>query len=557
MKHLKPFIVISVLVTIGLISAYTASIWPEQTEKQISTAETETIDGKQSVGGVASHTPRAKQQTAQTEKTEEVQTTATPTAFEDVAPKQAEIKRSTEVEYEYRALRSSNDPLQQPTWVNSATKVNAAWDTATGNGTIVAVIDSGFALNHEDLTNQWHQNVSEIGITAPGGRCWTGTPANKSSNNCDDDNNGYRDDWRGWDFVNVNNSPQAGEANPNGQGVAHGTEVAGLVGATGNNGVGTATVSWNNKIMPLQALSDDGAGYTSSIAAAVYYAVDNGAKVINMSLGGNTNDPTLALAIKYAFERGVVTVAAAGNCGTGNEQGCDPARPGAMGYPALNPYVIAVGATTSSGARASFSSYGPGLDVSAPGSGTMISPIWHSSNQTSAYATSLYGTSFASPIVASYVGLIKSIRPTSSVDDIIALVNGTAWKPAGMGSNLYTEAQGHGIIDSEVGLRVAGALNSTSSTPSLAQTGDQKSERSYKASSSLSSGCTTELSNAYCTVWAQNSAGYDRYLPYIRSDDNSQAGWTWGNSWLGSGDWALRSRSGSVVSSTPYFFQDK
>ena len=557
MKHVKLFLVIAVLVSAGLLFSYARSIWPQSRSGEISKVPTKSISDNQGIGGVAAAQPDGPS-TDNTKKNPEQPTTSPdstlqtdPVPFDIIAPKQAEIKQATPVEYTYRALRTSNDPLPQPTWVQSATKMQTAWDRSTGNGVVVAVIDSGFALTHEDLASQWHQNTGETGMTASGGRCWTGTSVSKSTNNCDDDNNGYQDDWRGWDFVDVNNSPQAGQTNPNGAGVAHGTEVAGLVGATGNNNIGTATLSWNNKIMPLQALSDDGSGYTSSIASAVYYAVDNGASVVNMSLGGSTNDPTLAQAIRYAYDRGVVVVAAAGNCGTGSEQGCDPANPGAMGYPALNPYVIAVGATTSGNARASFSSYGPGLDVTAPGSGTLVSPMWSSTNQTSAYATSLYGTSFASPIVASYVGLIKSIRPSSTVDDVTALVNATTFKPTAMGSAPYSTTLGHGIIDGDAGLRIAASLNATSGTPQLLQTGDSVSEHNFEATSTMSSGCKA-TAGSYCTIWAKNPAGYDRYLPYVQADGSGLAGWSWPGSWLNDGDWSTRARSGNIVSTTPY-----
>lgn len=551
MKHVKLVVTLSVVTMIGILSVYTASIWPTRADERISVVPTDKIDSNQGIGGVATQSSSQSGTKKRDAPNVSHPDSHKVVAFDEIAPKQAAIKQATPVEYEYRALAVSNDPLQQPSWVLNSTRSQAAWDMSTGNGAVVAVIDSGFALEHEDLKNQWYQNSNETGMTANGDVCWTGQPEDKSSNSCDDDSNGYEDDWRGWDFVGVNNSPQAGESNPTGQGVAHGTEVSGLVGATGNNSIGTATVSWNNKIMPLQALSDDGSGYTSSIAAAVYYAVDNGASVINMSLGGDSDDPTLAKAIKYAYDNGVVAVAAAGNCGTGNEAGCDPARPGAMGYPALNPYVIAVGASTSTGARASFSSYGPGLDVSAPGSGTLVSPMWQSTNQTSAYATSLYGTSFASPIVASYIGLLKSIRPATTVDDITALVNATAWKPSGMNGEVYTETQGHGIIDASVGLSVSGGLNAATSVPELAQTGDNTSEHSFKTGSTLSSGCKTTAA-AYCTIWAKNARGYDRYLPYVKTSASGQAGWTWSGSWLGTGDWSLKARSGASVSSTPY-----
>jgi subtilisin family serine protease len=557
MKHLKPFLAVVVLATIGLLGVYTYSIWPTQTA--VEAVPTETISETQGIGGVASKSSDndnvASNTPAPSANQPVAQTPSSPQPLEEVAPKQAEIKRSTPVEYDYRALRTSNDPLPQPNWFMNATKAQTAWDQATGNGAIVAVIDSGFALAHEDLVNQWHQNPGETGMTTLGGRCWTGTPANKNSNDCDDDNNGYRDDWRGWDFVGVNNNPQAGDTNPDGAGVAHGTEVAGLAGSTGNNGIGTTGPSWNNRLMPLQALDDDGSGYTSGVTAAVYYAVDNGADVVNLSLGGDTNDPTLANAIRYAYERGVVVVAAAGNCGTGTEQGCDPAKPGAMSYPALNPHVIAVGATTSTNARASFSSYGPGLDVSAPGSGTLVSPMWRSTNQTSAYATSLYGTSFASPIVAGYVGLLKSIRPVSSVDDITAIVDGTASKP-GMNGNLFSTQLGHGVIDMDAGLRTASGLNDSSGVPQLLQAGGSTSEHSFTLAMTLASGCEASAS-AFCTVWAKDSNGFDRFLPYNQADQSGKTGWSWQASWLGTGDWRLWALSGQERSTTPYVLSNK
>jgi len=546
------------LIGIAVIAVQMHAMWPRSTLGPEVTP-TQPISYKQNMGGVAED---AQASDSKSDTSESARRTTPPSQDKDAestlntAPRQAEIAKSVQTEYPYQALRTSSDPLQQPGWVNSAIKHNNAWDTATGNGVVVAVIDSGFALNHEDLVNQWYQNGGETGMTSVGGRCWTGTSVSKSTNNCDDDNNGYVDDWRGWDFVGVNNDPQAGQTNPNGSGVSHGTQVAGLVGASGNNGVGTATVSWNNKVMPLQALDDSGSGYTSSVAAAVYYAVDNGAKVINMSLGGSANDTALATATQYAYDHDVVVVAAAGNCGTGSEQGCDPSKPGAMGYPALNPYVIAVGATTSTNARASFSSYGPGLDAVAPGSGNLVSTMWTSGNQTSAYASSLYGTSFASPIVASYVGLLKSIRPNTSVDDITALVDATTFRPAAMGTDYYSNTLGHGIIDTANGVGIASNLAVASVVPELMQSGSNATEHSFATSSAMGSGCSGTAST-YCTVWARNASGYDRYLPYTMTNGSGLAGWSWQGTWLGDGAWALRARSGAGQSTTPYGLSTK
>ncbi len=559
MKSRTAFLASVVLVGIGIIGMQVYTQWPQKTVGPEITP-TQPISYKQNMGGVTSAPAESKdKQQAESSATTDVakpEQAALVQKAIDVAPRQAEITRGITTEYPYQALRSSNDPIQQPAWVNAAIKQNTAWDTATGNGVVVAVIDTGYGLAHDDLASQWHQNVNETGTTSVGEDCWTGTPASKTTNNCDDDDNGYVDDWRGWDFVGVNNSPQAGQSNPTGSGVAHGTQVAGLVGTAGNNGVGTATVAWNNKIMPLQALDDNGSGYTSSVVAAVYYAADNGASVINLSLGGAVNDTALATAIRYAYDRNIVVVAAAGNCGTGAEQGCDPAKPGAMGYPALNPYVIAVGATTSTNARASFSSYGPGLDAVAPGSGTLVSPMWTAGNPTSAYASSLYGTSFASPIVASYVGLLKSIRPSTSVNDMTALVNATTFRPASMGSEYYTNGFGHGIVDTAKGLQVATNLNQTVVVPELFQTGNNISEHMYSASSAMSSGCAGTV-GSYCTIWANNANGYDRFLPYTLTNGSGAAGWSWQGSWLGEGNWDLRARSGAQQSTTPYGLANK
>ena len=302
------------------------------------------------------------------------------------SPKHQQIKQLAATEYTYRIFAMPNDPLASSAWTLQKVNAPTAWNSVTGNDqTIVAVIDGGFALAHQDLGSQWYGNPGETGTTQSGDTCWTGSPANKQSNACDDDANGYVDDHRGWSFALEDNNPQAGRENPTGNGVTHGTQVAGQVGATGNNGLGSTAINWHTKIMPLQALNDEGIGFISDVFAAVYYAVDNGADVINISLGTFSDDPLLRTAVNYAVGSGVVVVAASANCGDGDPESCQGAPAGTIAYPAMYPNVIAVGATTESDQRASFSSYGPALDVVAPGSGTGISPSWSAVNQTSLY----------------------------------------------------------------------------------------------------------------------------------------------------------------------------
>ncbi|MDB5187040.1 MAG: putative Thermitase [Candidatus Saccharibacteria bacterium] len=470
------------------------------------------------------------------------------------SPKHDEVREAVTEEHTYYPLLTANDPGYAANWAIQKVNAPAAWNIATGNGqTIVAVIDTGFALNHEDLRNNWFTNPGESGNTKLGDKCWVGILQDKATNSCDDDGNGYTDDWRGWNFSEGTNTPMAGLTNPAGAAVAHGTEVAGLVGAGGNNATGVTTINWNTKIMPLQALSDDGPGYTSDVAAAIYYAVDNGASVINLSLGGTAFDPALKEATDYAYTKNVVVVAAAGNCGSD----CQGAPVGSISYPALNDHVIAVGATTASDQRASFSSYGPALDVMAPGSGTIVSPTWTAANDATLYSGALYGTSYAAPQVASLASLVKSIRPSSSVNDITALLVATSTKIPAMGGVAYTDQLGHGIINANTALTVASSLNTTAATPKLLQAGGPSSEHRYAAADTLGSGCTTNAAN-YCTVWFRNpQTGYERYLPYQAANAQGAAGWTWSGAILNAGEWQVRAVQGDARSTTSYSLSNK
>ncbi|MCA9334945.1 S8 family serine peptidase, partial [Candidatus Saccharibacteria bacterium] len=470
---------------------------------------------------------------------------------------QAKTSQSKANEYVYRIFGSVNDPLASADWTLTVNNAPTAWDTAIGGDTqtTVAIIDTGFALAHEDLLSQWAQNTNETGVTQSGDICWTGSPENKNSNNCDDDQNGYIDDWRGWNFVHGDNNPQTGRDNPTGIGVAHGTEVAGFVGATGNNSHGTTAINQNTKIMPLAALDDDGMGYTSDITAAILYAADNGADVINLSLGTYANDQTVKTAVDYAISQDVIVVAAAGNCGTGSDIDCPPTL-GAIGYPAAYPNVIAVGATTQSGTRASFSSYGKELDITAPGYNLPVATSWSQANPTARYVSGLSGTSFSAPQVASLVALVKSIRPSTSTADIVAIINGTASKTSGMNGLFYTEKFGHGVIDAAQALTVATALNASTHMPTLLASSTGKIEHVLTSSTStVASGCVATIGDA-CTIQFTDPNGFTRYLPYtvLTSTDT---GWTWTNASLATTYWEIRARSGENITDSPYILIKK
>ena len=356
---------------------------------------------------------------------------------------------SEPLEYEgiFYTTATPNDPIY-PQWYSTIISAPDAWDTSTGSSsTIVAVIDTGYALDHQDLASAWYVNTGEQGMTQNGDNCWTGIAEDKQTNGCDDDNNGYADDWRGWDFSGNDNNVQT--ATNSSAGNSHGTRSAGLVGARGNNTLGVASINWNTQIMPLQALFDEGFGYSTDITAAIYYAVDNGADVINMSLGGPSPDSFTLAAVQYALRNNVIVVTSSGNCG--DQQIADPCigytSPGGMGYPARYSETIAVGATTSSDARASFSSWGDELTLVAPGSGTIQTPTWTSSNATSAYSSTSYGTSFSSPIVAGAIAMLKADMPSLSSDEAVAILANSSDKVSGMGGNVWAEQYGWGRLN--------------------------------------------------------------------------------------------------------------
>lgn len=463
---------------------------------------------------------------------------------DDLTSKPSELVKGG-MQKRYYLLNTPNDPYYSSAWYLQSVNAPPAWVTTTGSSEItVANIDTGFAINHQDLIDSWEYNLAEFG----GG---------KEVDGIDNDSNGYIDDYRGWDFTTSgqgDNNPQAGALNPAGTGTSHGTETAGLVGAVGNNSIGTTAISQNVSILPLQVIDDNGSGWTDAVASAIIYAVDQDVDVINMSLGTSGDDPIVREAIDYAYSNNVVVVAAAGNCGIAGTGGaCTGSPTGFITFPASYNRVIAVGATTSTNSRASFSSYGQRLDVVAPGSGTIVSPTWTSGNQTSAYAGTLYGTSYSSPIVASSVALIRSIRPTSSVDDVRALVMAGAAKLGGMGGSFYSTSYGHGLLDVNKLITIAGDLNSSpEKVPELMQAGGVTAEHGYSTSDTIGSGCALD-SGLWCTVWFRDfSTNNERYLPYTKVGVSGKAGWNFNGLVLDSGYWEVRARDGSAVSDTPY-----
>lgn len=259
-----------------------------------------------------------------------------------------------------------------------------AWDTYAGGSNItIAIIDSGVDLDHPDL---------QASIVP------------------------------GYDFVNDDSVPD----DDNG----HGTHVAGIAAAVGNNGVGIAGISWRAGIMPLKILNAGGSGNTFDLSDAVHYAVDNGARVINLSVGAQgtkwpCNWPEVDAAFNYAVSHGVLLVVAAGNGGQSN-----------VNCPGAYDQVMAVGSTDSGDERSSFSNYGPRLDIAAPGSFIYSTvPGGYGYNS---------GTSMATPHVAGLAALLWSLAPSLTDSQIRDLIQNTA---EDLGSAGWDQFFGYGRID--------------------------------------------------------------------------------------------------------------
>ncbi|MFA6142520.1 MAG: S8 family serine peptidase [Candidatus Omnitrophota bacterium] len=223
-------------------------------------------------------------------------------------------------------------------WGLKKINIENAWKLSTGEGAVVAVLDSGIDYNHPDIND----NI------------WTNTAELNGLSGVDDDHNGYIDDVRGWDFYNIDNNP----IDDNG----HGTHVAGIIAAEGNNDEGIIGVAYKAKTMIVKMLNSSGStDYYDRVAASIRYAVDMGARILNCSFGGGYSS-VVNDAFKYAYDKGAIIIVAAGNDNSNTSSY----------YPASLNYVVTVSAIGTSNGRATYngsyySNYGSAVDVAAPG----------------------------------------------------------------------------------------------------------------------------------------------------------------------------------------------
>ena len=293
----------------------------------------------------------------------------------------------------------------------------AAWDVTTGsNSVVIAIIDSGVDQDHPDLATKTWIN-----------------PLETAGNHKDDDGNGYVDDWRGWDFYYDDNDPspvpngidENGKYGPD-DNVDHGTLVAGTAAAVGNNGYGVAGVDWGARIMALQVFPDDGAAYLSTVIEAMYYAIENGANIINLSIG-TEYDSIFTAPVTDAYNAGVLVVCAGGN--SDREFTDDSAT---WESPVCNDgtdvysqnHILGVGATDRYDVKSYYSNFDSSsahfIDVMAPGDSIYGTFVYYPSvSGFSSYFGTMSGTSFSSPIVAGLAALIKGQRPSATPADLI------------------------------------------------------------------------------------------------------------------------------------------
>ncbi|OGL73300.1 hypothetical protein A3E39_01135 [Candidatus Uhrbacteria bacterium RIFCSPHIGHO2_12_FULL_60_25] len=338
--------------------------------------------------------------------------------------------------------RVPNDPLYTKQWYLRQIGAEAAWEKTTGSDqVVVAVIDTGVAIDHEDLRENIWTNTREI----PG-------------NSVDDDRNGFADDVHGWNFLTKTGDVRPKEDGSTEAGYVHGTLVASLIGARGNNGIGVTGVNWRVKIMPVVALDETGGGSSSDVAEGIRYAVENGAHIINLSLEGYTDSADLSDALAFARSKGVLTVAATGNA---------PEDPLGIDLDVLRVYpaclsrdpsygVIAVGGTDTLDQKALYSNYGSCVNVLAPSYDLFgARPVSLTSTSSAArigYEGDFSGTSLAAPLVAGTAALLKSVHPLWRADELKARIMSTAIPIEGMQLAAYQGKLGQGRIDAALAL---------------------------------------------------------------------------------------------------------
>jgi subtilisin family serine protease len=312
----------------------------------------------------------------------------------------ASLRKDPEIEFAERDYIAQtafvpNDPyvVSGAEWQLARIQADQAWDiTAGSTDVVVAVLDSGINAAVPDLAGQ----------VLPG-----------------------------YDFVSNDADPA--------DDFGHGTAVAGVIAATGNNGIGVAGVAFGCRLLPVKVVDSSGYATYSTIVQGIHYAVDHGARIINLSVAGDASSSALQDAVNYAWGSNVIVVASAGNNGNNTPQ-----------YPAACAHVVGVSATEPNDTLASFSSYGSYITLSAPGDN-----IWTTQRTPDNPIGSWAGTSFSSPIVAAVAALVASENPSLSNDQIVSILKQNADDLGGRG---YDTSFGYGRVNAFRAVSAASSL---------------------------------------------------------------------------------------------------
>jgi thermitase len=323
-------------------------------------------------------------------------------ALEQLAKRLKDTGKFTFVEQDFTARGAvlSNDPSAASQWHLTKIDAPSAWNISTGTTAVpIAVVDSGVDGNHPDFA----------GKLIPG-----------------------------WNFLggNSNTSDVLG----------HGTAVAGVAGAATDNGIGVAGVGWRTPIMPLVVLNASDYAAYSDVANAIIYAADHGVRIINVSICGTAASSLLQSAVDYAWNKGSLVFAAAGNNATS-----------ALTYPAACTRAIAVSSTEKTDTLSSFSNYGSWISLSAPGNYILTTKMGGTYSQ-------WYGTSFASPIAAGVAALALSVRPAMDRDTLLQLIEQNA---DDLGSAGFDSSFGWGRVNAYKSVAAAAAISSDVSAPTV------------------------------------------------------------------------------------------
>jgi subtilisin family serine protease len=339
-----------------------------------------------------------------------------------------------------------NDPLFSSQWGLAAVHAPAAWDVTKGLAIVgvdtiripIAIIDTGCEMNHPDLVPSFWTNPGEI----PG-------------NGLDDDNNGFVDDIHGWDFVDAPSFPSSGDYlvrdNDPTDEMGHGTAMAGIAAAAINNAIGVTGLAPDCPLMILRAGNADGYLQEDDVASALLYALDNGARVVNMSFGDTQASPMLEDVINYAGQNGLTMVAASGNFGTNGNI-----------FPAAFGPVLCVGAINQNGARASFSSYGTALDLMAPGV-SIVSTLM--GGQYGAFQGGS-GTSFATAFASAAAGMVLARHPDWDPAMVMSVLKSSC---DDLGDPGWDPLTGQGLLRADKAVNVGEALVAQITSPTMGQ----------------------------------------------------------------------------------------